>query len=242
MSNKKRLVILILIILYFIAAYIAYKVFDGDRNSTENVVLYAQTTITPQLSTTLTGIEKSYTAANGNSADVIQLTTEIPIATTTLIDISPIAYEIASETTTIQVQTTTIQPTTLIDTTTEATTVQNYSDEDLYWLSRVIDAEASDCCTDEHKLWVGTVVMNRVDSSQFPNTVKGVITQTGQYETYINGTIYNYPSRRSIDAAIKLLNGYRPPNSQGCIWQANFIQGQVVRTFQTSFSTTYICR
>jgi hypothetical protein len=174
--------------------------------------------------------------------NVINLKMESTPSTT----IPQIVFEVASQTTTIAtIATTTTVTTTIattVETTTEPTTVKNYSDDDLYWLSRVIDAEASDCCTDEHKMWVGVVVMNRVKSPNFPSTVKGVITQSGQYQTYSNGTIYNQPSQRSINVAKQLLSGYRPSGSEGCVWQSNFVQGQIVKVFKTSFSTTYICR
>ena len=60
-----------------------------------------------------------------------------------------------------------------------------YDYEDLYWLSRIISAEAKgEGFTGQ--IGVGTVVLNRVRSSQFPNTIYGVIFDRK------NGTQYKY--------------------------------------------------
>src|SRR5574344_933213 len=39
----------------------------------------------------------------------------------------------------------------------------------------------------ESALWVMGTIMNRVNSSQFPNTIDGVIKQRGQFESYWAG-------------------------------------------------------
>lgn len=87
----------------------------------------------------------------------------------------------------------------------------SYSDEDLYWLSRIIEAEAGGESY-KGKLAVGTVIMNRVRSSYYPNTVYGVIfdRRNGvQFTPTANGYIYKAPSQSSIKAAKEVLNGYR---------------------------------
>jgi N-acetylmuramoyl-L-alanine amidase len=54
--------------------------------------------------------------------------------------------------------------------------------EDLYLLSKIIYAEAgSGWLSDEWKMCVGEVVLNRVASPEFPNTVREVLEQPGQY-------------------------------------------------------------
>lgn len=55
------------------------------------------------------------------------------------------------------------------------------SDVDL--LSRLITSECSVCTTAE-KYLVGSVVLNRVDSDRFPNTVGGVVKQSRQFDGY----------------------------------------------------------
>lgn len=88
----------------------------------------------------------------------------------------------------------------------------NYNAEDLYWLSRVISAESRG-----ETLWgqmaVGNVVLNRVKSQQFPNTVKGVVFDRKhgvQFEPVENGTIYEQPTATSILAAKLALEGTKP--------------------------------
>lgn len=86
-------------------------------------------------------------------------------------------------------------------------------DEDLYWLSRIINSEAQGESY-EGKVAVGNVIINRVNSPKFPNTIKGVVfdKQNGytQFSPVIDGTIYNSPDADSIKAAKDVLNGSRP--------------------------------
>lgn len=58
--------------------------------------------------------------------------------------------------------------------------------DDLTLLATIIYCEAGDC-TYKTKLAVGAVVMNRVKSSTFPNTIRGVIYQSGQFSPVGNG-------------------------------------------------------
>ncbi|NLW27732.1 MAG: cell wall hydrolase [Hungateiclostridium saccincola] len=87
-----------------------------------------------------------------------------------------------------------------------------YSDA-VYWLSRIIHAEAQSEPY-EGKVAVGNVVLNRVKSPGFPNTIYGVIFEyykgIPQFTPVANGTIYNTPSKSSIQAAKDSLNGARP--------------------------------
>ena len=111
---------------------------------------------------------------------------------------------------------------------------------DLELLARIINAEAGGC-TDEHQLLVGNVVLNRVASSSFPNTIYGVIYQKGQYSPTWNGAINKTPSEQAYKNAQRLLNGERfcPEN---VVFQANFKQGSgVYKAISTSYSTTYFC-
>lgn len=86
---------------------------------------------------------------------------------------------------------------------------KSYSSDDLYWLSRIISAESRGEPLDG-KIAVGNVVLNRVNSSEFPNTIYGVIFDNrwgGQFEPVRNGTIYQAPTEESILAAKLCLNG-----------------------------------
>ncbi len=85
-----------------------------------------------------------------------------------------------------------------------------YDATDLYWLSRIISAEAKGEPF-SGQIAVGNVVLNRVRSSQFPNTVKGVIFDTKygtQFSPVSSGTIYNTPTASAIRAAKVCLEGY----------------------------------
>lgn len=85
-----------------------------------------------------------------------------------------------------------------------------YNKDELYWLSRIIEAEAGGEIL-EGKIAVGNVVLNRVASKQYPNTVYGVIFDFRhgiQFTPAYTGTIYNKPSQESIIAAKMCLEGY----------------------------------
>lgn len=88
-----------------------------------------------------------------------------------------------------------------------------YSQDDLYWLSRIIEAEAGSEPYNG-KVAVGNVILNRVKSKEFPNTIHGVIFEyygsIPQFSPVANGSIYNNPSQESIQAAKDALNGARP--------------------------------
>ena len=100
----------------------------------------------------------------------------------------------------------------------------SYSEEDLTLLAKLIYAEAgSNWLTDEHQQLVGNVVLNRVKSSKFPNTLEGVIYQKGQYSTAKK--LKNItPDTRTIDNAKLLLEGTRVCPDD-ILYQANFPQG-----------------
>lgn len=89
----------------------------------------------------------------------------------------------------------------------------SYSQDDLYWLARIIEAEAG-AEPYNGKVAVGNVILNRVKSNEFPNTIYGVIFEyygsIPQFSPVADGTIYNTPSEESINAAKDALNGAKP--------------------------------
>lgn len=117
----------------------------------------------------------------------------------------------------------------------------HYTEEELDMLSRIIFAEAgSDCISDEHQQLVGAVVLNRIADPRFPDTMKEVIWAKGQYACTQNGTYWLEPSERAIENARKVLSGeVITPNN--LVFQAEFVQGEVYKTFETPYSTTYFC-
>ncbi len=86
------------------------------------------------------------------------------------------------------------------------------SDTELAWLAATIQAEAGgESYTG--KLAVGSVIMNRVKSSAFPNTIIEVITQNLQFASYRSGKVElimaNGPNSTCVNAAREVLNGAR---------------------------------
>lgn len=128
--------------------------------------------------------------------------------------------------------------------TVETEPAYEYTAEELDLLARIINAEAgSSWIPDEVQLYVGSVVLNRVKSDRFPDTIKGVIYQKGQYSPTWNGAIKKNPSQRAIDNARYLLeNGSTLP--ENVVFQANFRQGSGVYYKyydDTLGTTTYFC-
>lgn len=84
-----------------------------------------------------------------------------------------------------------------------------YKEEDLYWLARIISAESRGEPL-EGQIAVGNVILNRVASPEFPDTVYDVIFDArwgGQFSPVRNGTIYNTPAESSVLAAKLCLEG-----------------------------------
>ena len=82
-----------------------------------------------------------------------------------------------------------------------------YNQEDLFWLSRVIYRESGNQDL-EGQMAVGNVILNRVASPEFPNTVEGVLAQKNQFSTYKSGALRETnPSESSVIAAKLVLDG-----------------------------------
>ena len=80
----------------------------------------------------------------------------------------------------------------------------------MFWLGRIIEAESRGEPL-LGKIAVGNVVMSRVRSSSYPNTIYGVIFDKKygvQFSPVIDGSIYNTPSYNSILAAKIVLDGF----------------------------------
>ena len=86
----------------------------------------------------------------------------------------------------------------------------NYDSDDLYWLSRIISAESRGEPL-AGQIAVGNVVLNRVRSKSYPNTIYGVIFDRKhgtQFSPVSLGTIYQKPSQSAVIAAKLCLEGY----------------------------------
>lgn len=88
----------------------------------------------------------------------------------------------------------------------------DYDASDFYWLSRIIHAESGGEPL-RGQVAVGSVVLNRVESEEFPDNIPDVIfdrTDAVQFEPVANATVYNAPTKRSEEAAGRALDGERP--------------------------------
>ena len=63
------------------------------------------------------------------------------------------------------------------------------------------------------------MVLNRVRSPAFPNTIAGVIYQAGAFDAVADGQINLTPDEDSLRAARDALNGWDP--SGGCLYYYN---------------------
>jgi N-acetylmuramoyl-L-alanine amidase len=101
---------------------------------------------------------------------------------------------------------------------TSASTTSDYTSSDLYLLAKCIYAEArGESYTGQ--VAVGAVVLNRVASSAFPNTIAGVIYQNGAFTAVSDGQINLEPDKTAMNAASDALNGWDP--TYGCLYYYN---------------------
>lgn len=84
----------------------------------------------------------------------------------------------------------------------------SYSEEDLYWLARVVSSEAKGE-SEKGQIAVANVVLNRVKSENFEDTIRGVVFQKNQFSGVIDKSIYKEPTKEAIESAKKALNGER---------------------------------
>ena len=87
---------------------------------------------------------------------------------------------------------------------------RSYREDEVLWLSRIIYAESGGEPL-KGKIAVGNVILNRVRSAAYPNTIYGVIFDKRygiQFSPVANGTIYNTPNAESVAAAKICLEGY----------------------------------
>lgn len=84
-----------------------------------------------------------------------------------------------------------------------------YREDEVYWLSKIINAESRGESL-IGQIAVGDVIMNRVYSNQYPNTIYGVIFDRKygvQFSPILDGSIYKDPSFNSTLAAKICLEG-----------------------------------
>ena len=116
---------------------------------------------------------------------------------------------------------------------------------DLFLLSKIITQEAgSSWLPMEWKMSVGEVLLNRVASPEFPDTIETCIYAPGQYTSVKNGTFSSaLPYADCVTAAKRLLSGERFLDDSTIVFQANFSQGEVAKVLRDeTLGSTYLCR
>lgn len=94
----------------------------------------------------------------------------------------------------------------------------SYNESETYLLGRLVHGEARG---EPYvgKVAVAAVVLNRVKSPSFPNTISGVIYQSGAFDAVSDGQINLTPDEDSLRAARDALNGWDPTG--GCLYYYN---------------------
>lgn len=89
--------------------------------------------------------------------------------------------------------------------------------DDTYLLAQLIMGEAG---SEPYlgKVAVGGVIMNRVASDKFPNTIAGVIYQPNAFESISNGVAFGTPTDDAIKAAGDAMNGWDPSGGALFFW------------------------
>ncbi|HEY8391734.1 MAG TPA: cell wall hydrolase [Capillibacterium sp.] len=93
--------------------------------------------------------------------------------------------------------------------TTRAAAPAGVSERDLYLLARLINGEArGEPFTGQ--VAVGAVILNRVKSGKFPNTIAGNIYKAGEFESVANGQLWQLLTGSALKAAKAALSGWDP--------------------------------
>ena len=96
--------------------------------------------------------------------------------------------------------------------------VNGYTSSDVYLMAKAIYAEGrGESYTGQ--VAIGAVIMNRVKSPQFPNTIAGVIYQKGAFTAVDDGQINLEPNETAYRAARDAMNGWDP--TYGCLYYYN---------------------
>lgn len=100
------------------------------------------------------------------------------------------------------------------------------NNEDLELLARLVNAEAGDYSR-ETQIAVASVVLNRVESDNYPDSIHDVIYQAGQYSPIQSGAIDESPNKQSTESARYVYEhgSQIPPN---VVYQSSFVQGSGV--------------
>ncbi len=129
-----------------------------------------------------------------------------------------------------------------LSSTTSSSSSSSASSTDLNLLARVVYGEArGEPYTGQ--VAVAAVVLNRVRSSSFPNSVAGVVYQSGAFDCVSDGQINLTPNQSAYNAAKDALNGWDP--TYGCLFYYNprtaTSKWMLSRTFKLSIGNHAFC-
>ena len=99
-----------------------------------------------------------------------------------------------------------------------STSANSYNSNDRYLLAKVIYAEARGESY-EGQVAVAAVILNRVESPDFPNTIAGVIYQPWAFTAVHDGQINLEPNQTAYNAARDAMNGWDP--TYGAVYYYN---------------------
>lgn len=205
---KKKYIVSALIASLVIVLAVGFSVnnFRSQKNKAESVCSTTNTTATTK---TLLS-EKTTEQSSSNLTSVLTITTK-----------TPTTHQKITETKTTSVKTT--------NSIKEVSKYKANTEDDLFYLAAAVCREAGGS-SEEIQLLVANVIINRVDSSVYPNTIYGVLTQRKQYGTMWKHGI-SFPDwanqeikDRCYSVAQRILGGERvcPKN---VLYQAEFKQG-----------------
>lgn len=107
-----------------------------------------------------------------------------------------------------------------------------YNQDDLFWISRVIQRESGNQPM-KGKMAVGNVVLNRVADPVFPDTVEGVLAQKNQFSTYKSGALAaTEPSESSTIAAKLVMDGGVVEETRGALYFDSGVKSWAARNKQ----------
>lgn len=114
--------------------------------------------------------------------------------------------------------------------------IAGLSESDFYFISSVVEAESDRSESLEGRILIAEVILNRVNSPLFPDTISGVLNQSGQFSTVVNGHSITERTDLSDEAVIQAIreiesgeapevlffncigfNGYGTPYGSGAI-------------------------
>jgi N-acetylmuramoyl-L-alanine amidase len=96
--------------------------------------------------------------------------------------------------------------------------VVQYTDEEKSMLEYIVQQEVNGLSL-EHKRIIAGVIVNRVKSSSFPNSIKGVLTQTNQFSSLSNWYSKKVtPDADTKQAVDEVLNGKTEDKTKGALY------------------------